>query len=49
MKKVTVVDFILVGLTTTMQAQICNTPVQNYANKFKQLGTLLPTLNEQLN
>ncbi|HQV55412.1 MAG TPA: M1 family metallopeptidase [Chitinophagaceae bacterium] len=47
MKKYQLLIFILVGLATTMQAQIQNNSSSNHANKFEQLGTILPTPNEQ--
>jgi len=47
MKKYQLLIFMLVGLATTMQAQIQNNSNSNHANKFEQLGTILPTPNEQ--
>jgi len=47
MKKYQLLIFMLVGLVTTMQAQIQNNSNSNHANKFEQLGTILPTPNEQ--
>lgn len=40
--------FILVSVTSYVQAQnIKNNPSSNHGNKFEQLGTILPTPNEQ--
>lgn len=40
--------FILVSVTSYVQAQnIKNNPTSNHGNKFEQLGTILPTPNEQ--
>jgi len=47
MKKYQLLIFMLVGLVTTMQAQIQNNSNSNHANKFEQLGTILQTPNEQ--
>lgn len=47
MKKYHLLVFMLIGLATTMQAQIQNNASSNHANKFEQLGTILPTPNEQ--
>ncbi len=47
MKKSFLFSCLLVVITGTMQAQIQNNSNSNHANKFEQLGTILPTPNEQ--
>ena len=47
MKKYHLLIIILACLTNTIQAQIQNNSSSNHANKFEQLGTILPTPNEQ--
>ena len=47
MKKYHLLIIILACLTNTIQAQIQNNASSNHANKFEQLGTILPTPNEQ--
>jgi len=47
MKKYHLLIIILACVTNTIQAQIQNNASSNHANKFEQLGTILPTPNEQ--
>ena len=47
MKRIIVMSSLLFLLTGLTQAQIQNNNASNHANKFEQLGTILPTPNDQ--
>jgi hypothetical protein len=47
MKKYLLCCSLLVAMCGTINAQIQNNANSNHANKFEQLGTILPTPNEQ--
>ncbi len=47
MKRISTVSFFLFLLTGWAGAQIQNNSASNHGNKFEQLGTILPTPNEQ--
>jgi hypothetical protein len=47
MKKIVFLNCIALVLTGMLHAQIQNNSSSNHANKFEQLGTILPTPNEQ--
>src|SRR6266567_3466335 len=47
MKKQLLLYCLLLILTSGIRAQIQNNASSNHANKFEQLGTILPTPNEQ--
>ena len=46
-KNLLLCPFLLLIFSTGIQAQIQNNSSSNHANKFEQLGTILPTPNEQ--
>ena len=47
MKKILLLNCLVLILTLTVKAQIQNNSNSNHGNKFEQLGTILPTPNEQ--
>ncbi|HEX7902658.1 MAG TPA: M1 family metallopeptidase [Chitinophagaceae bacterium] len=47
MKKILLLNFVLLGMVIISRSQIQNNANSNHANKFEQLGTILPTPNEQ--
>jgi len=47
MKKIWILCCLLLPFTIATKAQIQNNASSNHANKFEQLGTILPTPNEQ--
>src|SRR5690242_7184580 len=47
MKKQLLLYCLLLIITSGIRAQIQNNASSNHANKFEQLGTILPTPNEQ--
>lgn len=47
MKKIMLLNFVLLGMVIISRAQIQNNANSNHGNKFEQLGTILPTPNEQ--
>ncbi|HEV7780835.1 MAG TPA: M1 family metallopeptidase [Chitinophagaceae bacterium] len=47
MKRITLLLSLLFVIAMNIQAQIQNNAASNHANKFEQLGTILPTPNEQ--
>lgn len=47
MKKILLLNCLLLVLATGSRAQIQNNASSNHGNKFEQLGTILPTPNEQ--
>src|SRR5262245_64305755 len=47
MKKQVLLYGLLLMMTISVRAQIQNNSSSNHANKFEQLGTILPTPNEQ--
>ena len=47
MKKILLLNLLLLVITITTKAQIQNNAASNHGNKFEQLGTILATPNEQ--
>ena len=47
MKRIIVLNSLLLWISLTAQSQIQNNSASNHGNKFEQLGTILPTPNEQ--
>ncbi|MGQ0740385.1 MAG: M1 family metallopeptidase, partial [Bacteroidota bacterium] len=47
MKRIIALNSLLLFITVATQAQIQNNSASNHGNKFEQLGTILPTPNEQ--